>query len=57
MSKTIKQRLYPTQRVYTINESYAGTKKLTYILADLLYSAYKKEYETPLYANTDPKAS
>lgn len=57
MNKAKKQRRYPTQRVYTIREGYAGTKKLTNILADLLYSAYKKEYEIPLYTNTDHKAS
>jgi len=58
MSKTIKQRLYPIQRVYIIKENYVGVKRLTDILAELLYSAYKKEYEIPLeHTNTDLKAS
>ncbi|MCL2370089.1 MAG: hypothetical protein FWC80_02535 [Firmicutes bacterium] len=57
MNKAKKQRRYPTQRVYTIKEGYAGTKKLTDIFIDLLYSVYKKEQEIPLYTNTDHKAS
>ena len=36
-----KERGYT--RIFVVKESFAGTKKLTDILADLLYSAYCKQ--------------
>ena len=40
---TTKSKRNPQERIFTVNESYAGTKKLSDIFADLLYSAYQKQ--------------
>jgi hypothetical protein len=35
-----KGKRYPREKVFIVNESYAGIKSLSDIFADLLYSAY-----------------
>ena len=37
-----KGKRYPREKVFIVNESYAGIKNLSDIFADLLYSAYCK---------------
>ena len=39
---TTKKKRYPREKVFIVNESYAGKKNLSDIFADLLYSAYCK---------------
>ena len=38
-----KGKRYPREKVFIVNESYAGIKNLSDIFADLLYSAYCKQ--------------
>ena len=37
-----KSKRYPREKVFIVNESYAGIKDLSDIFADLLYSEYCK---------------
>jgi len=37
-----KGKRYPREKVFIVNESYAGIKNLSDIFAELLYSAYCK---------------
>ena len=41
-NKTTKAKRCPQERVFVVNESYAGIKNLSDIFADLLYAAYCK---------------
>ena len=43
--KSTKSKRYPRERAFIVNESYAGTKNLSDIFADLLYSEYCRESE------------
>lgn len=45
MSKELKnkRRRYPMKKVFIVTEHYAGFKNLSDILADLLYSVYKRK--------------
>jgi len=40
LNKKIKNN--PHEKIFIVNESYAGIKNLSDIFADLLYSAYRK---------------
>ena len=42
-TKTTKTKRYPREKVFIVNESYAGIKNLSDIFADLLYSAYQEQ--------------
>jgi len=41
-TKTTKSRENPQERIFIVTESYAGTKPVSEVYADLLYSAYCK---------------
>lgn len=42
----IKTKRYPREKVFVVNESYAGIKSLSDIFADLLYSEYCRQPKT-----------
>ena len=41
--RVTKNKRFPREKVFIVNESYAGIKDLSDIFADLLYSAYQKQ--------------
>ena len=41
-NQNTKSKRFPREKVFIVNESYAGIKSLSDIFADLLYSAYCK---------------
>jgi hypothetical protein len=49
-----RTKRYPHEKVFIVNESYAGIKDLSDIFADLLYSAYcKRKPDTGKEVNHD----
>jgi len=45
-NETPKRTRYPLEKVFIVNESYAGIKNLSDIFADLLYTEFCHESET-----------
>ena len=42
-NRVTKGKRYPREKVFIVNESYAGIKNLSDIFADLLFTAYCKK--------------